>query len=152
MEPLDLAQRREARRLTSMNKTDQLTNIIYEFTLEFCRRYTNGSSLTKKMREEARLVKENLSPASLARLLESYKEFILANDLEIWPAYSLRLRKVKGIAFRPYKSYEMYEPFLSSAERAANAAICLINQINGLLEKPVKRTFGFDQPFFETSR
>ncbi|OGM84005.1 hypothetical protein A2376_02725 [Candidatus Woesebacteria bacterium RIFOXYB1_FULL_47_31] len=118
-----------------MNKTDQLTNIIYEFTLEFCRRYTNGSYLTRKMREEARLVKENLSPASLARLLESYKEFILANDIEVWPVYSLRLRKVKGIAYRPYKSYEMYEPFLSSAERAANAAVCLIIQTSRLVEE-----------------
>jgi len=123
-----------------MNKTYQLTNIIYEFTLEFCRRYTNGSYLTRKMKQEARLVKENLSPASLARLLESYKEFILANDIEVWPAYSLRLRKVKGIAFRPYKSYEMYEPFLSSVERAANAAVCLIIQTSRLVEESSKST------------
>ena len=95
------------------------------------------------MRQEARLVKENLSPASLSRLLESYKEFILANDIEVWPAYSLRLRKVKGIAYRPFKSYEMYEPFLSSAERATNAAACLIIQTSRLVEESSKSALDY---------
>ena len=60
----------------------------------------------------------------------AFENFLDKNDLEAWLGYSLQLRRVKGIAFRPYSTFSMYKPFLSSPERAANAAICLIKQIN----------------------
>jgi len=113
-----------------------LVNIIYEFTLEFCRRYLDGSNSKKKMVFLADSVKESSLKTSYQKLLWAYKNFIVVNDLEIWPAYSLRLRRVKGIAYRPYKCFEMYKPFLSSPEAAANAAICLINQIVSSSRKP----------------
>lgn len=118
-----------------MSKTYQLASIVYEFTLEFVKLYMGDKGAKEKATLLAGSIKENVSPASLKRLSEIYSNFVSVKDLELWPSYSLKLRKVKGIAFRPYKSYEMYEPFLSSPEAAANAAICLLNQISSSLEK-----------------
>ena len=118
-----------------MSKTYQLASIVYEFTLEFVKLYMRNEAGKTKTTLLAGSLKENLSSASLKRLYEIYSNFIEVKDLELWPSYSLRLRRVKGIAFRPYKNYEMYEPFLASPEAAANAAICLLNQIASSLEK-----------------
>lgn len=113
-----------------MNKNKQLALILYEFTLAFCKRYMSNLSEAKLMMHTAQVVKKQLKISYLTQLYEKYEEFLDMNDFETWLGYSLQLRRVKGIAYRPYKSYEMYEPFLSSAERAANTAICLINQIS----------------------
>jgi hypothetical protein len=118
-----------------MSKTYQLASIFHEFTLEFVKLYLGDVRTKEKATLLAGSIKENVAPASLKRLYEIYTNFIAVKDLELWPSYSLKLRKVKGIAFRPYKSYKMYEPFLASPEAAANAAICLLNQISSSLEK-----------------
>ena len=138
MAPFASARVREVHRLTSMNKSYQLTNIIYEFTVAFCKRYVGSAQQAKSMVSLALAAKKEAKPIYLSELQEKYREFLDMNDLEHWLGYSLQLRRVRGIAFRPFSSISMYKPFLSSGERASNAAICLINQINGMLEKPVK--------------
>ena len=117
-----------------MNKTFQLASIIYEFTKEFCKHYAASAQQAKSMIFLALGAKKELKPSYLAELQDKYEDFLDNNDLESWLGYSLQLRRVKGIAFRPYSSCSMYKPFLSSPERAANAAICLIKQINFRLE------------------
>lgn len=106
-----------------MNKDKQLAVILAKFTLEFGKRYLEGTS------EKERVV-FLANNGTLDKLLEVYQNFARREDLELWPEYSLRLRRVRGIAFRPYSTFSMYKPFFSSPERTANAAICLIKQIN----------------------
>ena len=113
-----------------MNKNIQLVNILYEFTITFCKLYVTSPSQARLMLNTALEAKRHLKPASLSELQDRFENFLDKNDLEAWLGYSLQLRRVKGIAFRPYSTCSMYKPFLSSPERAANAAICLIKQIN----------------------
>lgn len=117
-----------------MNKTYQLTNIVYDFTVAFCKLYVAGAPEARSMVCLALSVKKKAQSGYLSQLQEKYEDFLDKNDLEVWLGYSLQLRRVKGIAFRPYGTFSMYRPFLSSPERAANAAICLIKQINFRLE------------------
>ena len=113
-----------------MNKTYQLTNIIYEFTVAFCKLYVVSAQQANSMICLALSAKKEAKSRHLSELQEKYEDFLDKNDFEAWLGYSLQLRRVKGIAFRPYSTSSMYQPFLSSPERAANAAICLIKQIN----------------------
>jgi len=112
-----------------MNKNIQLASIIYEFTLAFCKRYIPSPSQSRLIINTAASAKKELKLSSLSELQDKYQDFLDKNDLDPWPEYSLRLRSVRGIAFRPFCTLLMYKPFLSSPERAANAAICLIKQI-----------------------
>lgn len=117
-----------------MNKTRQLISIIDEFTLAFCQRFGLKPSEAKFF---------TTAGSDLAELQARFEDFLEENDLEYWPEYSLKLRRVRGIAFRPFATFEMYKPFLSSPEWAANAVICLIKQTQAWLEqeRPVKRDF-----------
>lgn len=117
-----------------MNKTYQLTKIIYELTVDFCKLYVPSAQEAKSMICLALSTKKEVESRYLSQLQEKYEDFLDKNDLEVWLGYSLQLRRVKGIAFRPYGTFAMYKPFLSSSERAANAAICLIKQINFRIE------------------
>jgi len=113
-----------------MNKNIQLVSILYEFTLAFCKRYIPSPFQSRLILNSATGAKKELKTSYLSELQKRYEEFLDENGLETWLGYSLRLRSVRGIAFRPFCTSSMYQPFLSSPERAANAAICLIKQIN----------------------
>ena len=117
-----------------MNKNIQLVSILYEFTLAFCKRYVVSPTQVRLILNSATGAKKELKTSYLAELQDKYQYFLDKNDLEAWPEYSLRLRSVRGIAFRPFCTLLMYKPFLSSPERATNAAICLIKQIDFRLE------------------
>ena len=118
-----------------MNKNIQLVNILYDFTVAFCKLYVASAQEAKSMVYLALKAKKEVGSSYLSELQEKYEGFLEKNDLEAWLGYSLQLRRVKGIAFRPYSTFSMYQPFLSSPERAANAAICLLKQINFRLGK-----------------
>ena len=67
--------------------------------------------------------------------------YLRQNKLELWPMESQEARQVRNLVYEPIgnhmNSYASYESYLTSAENAANAMVCLINQTNMLLDKQI---------------
>ena len=131
--------------------------IIYDFTVEFCGRFVNPHSRTKdQMEQAARSGKQNIAEAylqksvesrlkllgvargSLEELLNDYQDFLRQRQLPVWPKDSPQARRVRGIAYKDYKSYNDYKIYIRQPESAANAMICLINQTNRLLDQKLR--------------
>ena len=133
------------------------TEIIYDFTVEFCNRYINMRSRTHdQMVQAARSGKQNIAEGylqksiesrlklvgvasgSLEELLNDYQDFLRQKRLEVWEKDSLQSRKVRALAYKNYKSYNDYEIYISDSEEAANSMVCLINQTNSLLAQKLR--------------
>ena len=131
--------------------------IIYDFTGEFVKRYIDNYSRTKDQMEqsarsgkqniaegylnkstEARLKFLNYARGSLEELLNDYYDFLRQRQLKIWPKDSPEAKKVRGLVYDRYNSYNNYKIYISNPERAANAMICLINQTNQLLDQKLR--------------
>ena len=131
--------------------------IIYDFTTEFVKRYIDNYSRTKDQMEqsarsgkqniaegylnkstEARLKFLNYARGSLEELLNDYYDFLRQRQLKIWPKDSPEAKKVRGLVYDRYNSYNNYKIYISNPERAANAMICLINQTNQLLDQKLR--------------
>jgi restriction system protein len=132
--------------------------IIYDFTVEFCKKYIDRMSrTTDQMVQAARSGKQNIvegssektsekselkllgvARASFQELLEDYEDFLRQRSLRQWEKDSAQARAVRELAYRTNRSYLTYKSFMSNPEFAANAAICLINQANYLLDKQIK--------------
>jgi len=139
-------------------KSYQTAKIIYDYTAEFCRRYIERRSRTyDQMIQAARSGKQNIvegssqrtskkseikllgvSRASFQELLEDYEDFLRQRNLSLWSKDSAPARAVRQLAYKSDKSYRTYRSYLSSPERAANCAICLINQANFLLDRQIQ--------------
>lgn len=145
------------------------TEIIYDFTVEFCNHYIDKRSrTTDQMVQAARSGKQNIAEGylqkssegklklvgvargSLEELLNDYEDFLRQRDLLLWPMESDNSRAVRRLVYKSYKSYNDYKIYISDPESAANAMICLINQTNRLLDQKLKwlreefvRTGGF---------
>jgi len=131
--------------------------IIYDFTTEFVKHYIDNYSRTKDQMEqsarsgkqniaegylnkstEARLKFLNYARGSLEELLNDYYDFLRQRQLKIWPKDSPEAKKVRGLVYDRYNSYNNYKIYISNPERAANAMICLINQTNQLLDQKLR--------------
>jgi four helix bundle suffix protein len=131
--------------------------IIYDFTIEFVKKYINPYSRTKDQMEQAgRSGKQNIaegymqqsletrikllgvSRGSLEELLNDYTDFLRQNGLKQWGLDSKEAKKVRDFAYNPYNDYKNYKDYIISAEIAANAMICLINQTNALLDQKIR--------------
>lgn len=144
-------------------KSYQTTEIIYDFTVEFCERYmtykTNKSYRTyDQMVQAARSGKQNIAEgssasgtskktelkligvarASLEELLLDYEDFLRQHSLTLWSKESVEARKVRDLAYKSNRSYKTYETYMASPEIAANCAVCLIHQANYLLDCQLK--------------
>lgn len=144
-------------------KSYQTTEIIYDFTVEFCERYmtykTNKSYRTyDQMVQAARSGKQNIAKgssasgtskktelkligvarASLEELLLDYEDFLRQHSLTLWSKESVEARKVRDLAYKSNRSYKTYETYMASPEIAANCAVCLIHQANYLLDCQLK--------------
>ena len=51
---------------------------------------------------------------------------------------TVQAQTVRRLVYKTNWSYQTYIPYLSSPQMAANAAICLINQANFLLDRQIK--------------
>jgi len=137
----------------------QQAEIIYDFTVEFCRRYVDPRSRTKdQMEQGARSGKQNIAEAylqkslegrlkllgvargSLEELLNDYLDFLRQRALPLWGKNSAKAREVRSLAYKDYKSYNDYKNYIENPETAANAMICLINQTNQLLDQKLRWT------------
>lgn len=148
-------------------KSFQMTEIIYDYTVEFCRRWIDPRSrTTDQMVQAARSGRQNIAEGSLAsgtskktelklvgvaraslgELLLDYEDFLRQRGLSLWKKEDPRATAVRALSYRPYKSYTTYSTFLQKPEAAANAAICLIHQANYLLDQQLR---ALDREFLE---
>lgn len=137
----------------------QQTEIIYDFTAEFCKEYIDYKSRTKdQMEQAARSGKQNIAEGylqkslegrikllgvargSLEELLNDYLDFLRQRSLWLWSKDSGESRAVRRLVYNNYNSYNNYKIYMNSPEAAANAMICLINQTNRLLDQKLRWT------------
>lgn len=133
------------------------SEIIYDFTVEFCEKYVDFKSRTRdQMAQAARSGKQNIAEGylqksiegklkllgvargSLEELLNDYQDFLRQKKLLIWIKDDPRARTVRSIVYKNYKSYNDYKIYINFPESAANAMICLINQTNQLLDAKLR--------------
>lgn len=135
----------------------QQSEIIYDFTVEFCQLYIDYKSRTKdQMIQAARSGKQNIAEGylqkssesrlkllgvargSLEELLNDYQDFLRQKGFAIWDKNSSLAQTVRKIAYKTYKNYNDYKSYISQPETAANAMVCLINQTNQLLDQKLR--------------
>ena len=144
-------------------KSYQNSEIIYDFTVAFCDKHmsykTNKSyRMVDQMVQAARSGKQNIAEgsmasgtskktelkligvarASLEELLLDFEDYLRQHNLKKWSKDSPEARAVRVLAYSPHRSYKTYETYIFAPEMAANAAICLINQANFLLDRQLK--------------
>lgn len=135
------------------------SEIVYDFTVEFCKLYIDYKSRTKDQMEQAgRSGKQNIAEGylqkslegrikllgvargSLEELLNDYQDFLRQKGLKVWEVGSPEAQAVRRLAYNSYKNYNLYKIYIRDPETAANAMICLINQTNQLLDQKIRWT------------
>lgn len=148
-------------------KSYQSAVVIYDFTVEFCRRYVDRKSrTTDQMVQAARSGKQNIVEGSAAKtseqselkllgvarasfqeLLEDYEDFLRQRGLRQWEKDDPEAVAVRRLAYqinrtdqshRSDRTNRSYWSSLESPAHAANAMICLINQTNFLLDQQIR--------------
>jgi restriction system protein len=133
------------------------SEIIYDFTAEFCNLYIDFRSRTKdQMIQSARSGKQNIaegylqksiegklkllhvSRGSLEELLNDYQDFLRQRGYKLWVKDSSEAKAVRQLVYNRYNSYNNYKIYINNPEQAANAMICLINQTNQLLDQKLR--------------
>ena len=133
------------------------TEIIYDFTVEFCKQYIDYKSRTKdQMEQAARSGKQNIaegylqksvegklkllgiSRGSLEELLNDYQDFLRQSSLGVWDMRSSKAQAVRRLVYNRYNNYKNYKIYVSQPEMAANTMVCLINQTNQLLDQKLR--------------
>lgn len=131
--------------------------IIYDFTVEFCKKYIDFRSRTKdQMEQSARSGKQNIAEGylqksvegklkllgvargSLEELLNDYQDFLRQRNLKLWLMNSYQAQTVRRLVYNRYNSYNDYKVYINNPESAANAMVCLINQTNQLLDQKLR--------------
>lgn len=152
----------------------QQSEIIYDFTVVFVKRYIRvGSRTVDQMEQAARSGKQNIaegymqqsiegklkllkvSRGSLEELLQDYMDFLRQRGLSLWDQKDPKSMAIRKVAYNRYKSYNDYKNYIDNPEAAANAMICLINQTNRLLDQKIRwveeefvKTGGFRENLF----
>lgn len=150
-------------------KAYQSVLIVCDATVVFVRHYIRAGSRTRdQMEQAARSGKQNIveasaaagmssktelklmsvARASLEELLEDYKDFLRQHELALWSKNDPRALVIRKLAYVENRSYTTYKSYFEegSAEVAANAAICLINQATYLLDRLINQ---LEQAFLE---
>ncbi len=106
------------------------SEIIYDFTVEFCQKYIDPKSRTKdQMVQAARSGKQNIAEGylqksfegriklvgvargSLEELLNDYEDFLRQKGLSMWPQNSPEAIAIRKIAYKSYKDYNVLSRF-----------------------------------------
>lgn len=133
------------------------TEIIYDCTVEFVKRYIDYKSRTKdQMEQAARSGKQNIpegylqkslegriklvgvARGSLEELLNDFQDCLRQRDLKLWDKNSEDARAIRQLAYNRYNDYKYYKVYIFSPETAANAMICLIHQTNALIDQKLR--------------
>jgi len=143
-------------------KSYQMSEIVYDGTVAFCGRFVDRRSRTiDQMEQAARSGKQNIAEgnmasgtskktelklvnvarASLEELLLDYQDFLRQRELPLWGKDHSRAQAIRKLAYQKNRSYSTYKPCIenSSPEIAANTMICLIHQINYLLDQQLRQ-------------
>ena len=77
----------------------------------------------------------------MEELLDDYRDFLRARDLEIWDKDAKRAQFARGLGRKTPQTYEVYREFVETrpAEVVANIALCLIHQTNFLIDQQLKQ-------------
>jgi restriction system protein len=142
-------------------KSYQMSEIVYDATVAFCERFISKFSRTHdQMVQAARSGKQNIAEgcmasgtskktelkligvarASLEELLLDYEDYLRQKDLSLWKKENPVAKKVRGLCYQENRSYRTYKTYIegSSEEVAANAIVCVIHQINYLLDQQLR--------------
>jgi four helix bundle suffix protein len=126
----------------------QVTTVIYDGTVSFCRRFVEKHSrLVDQMTQAARSGRQNIAEGSRASATSSQTELRLPQ----WTKDSPEALAVRCVGQRLAKEdrtdpsdlidqFPLYRPWLEHRDPAvvANALICLIHQANYLLDQQVR--------------
>jgi four helix bundle suffix protein len=136
--------------------------VIYDLTFRFAHKYlAKGDRTVDQMIQSARSGKKNIlegskaaltsketeirltnvGRASLEELLDDYKDYLRARDLQIWDKDSEQAQYVRQLGRKTPQNYELYREFVEirPPEVIANIAICLIHQANYLIDQQLRR-------------
>jgi len=143
-------------------KSFQMAEIVYDVTVAFCDRFIEKRSRTHdQMVQAARSGRQNIAEASqasgtsrktelklvgvarasLEELLLDYQDFLRHHRLPLWSKDDPRAREVRGLVYRPDRSYRTYSDLVERGdpETAANTLICLIHQTSFLLDRQLRQ-------------
>ena len=163
--PQLLAPRGDYRTLLSYQKSE----VIYQITYRFCRRFlTRGDRTVDQMVQAARSGKQNIvegskaaptskemeikltnvARASLEELLEDYRDYLRVRDLPLWDKESREAAYARRLGMTAPLTFELFREFTESrpAEVVANIAICLLHQATYLLDRQLQ---GLEQAFLQ---
>jgi four helix bundle suffix protein len=147
-------------------KSFQATTIIYDLTVDFCRRFVREGRMRDQMVQAARSGRQNIAEgcqasgtskktelkligvarASLEELLLDFEDYLRQNGLTQWgKGHSLAVA-VRALASLPDRSYGSYRTYCATAPESANTALCLIHQANYLLDRQLR---ALEQAFLE---
>jgi len=139
-------------------KSYQSTTIIYDLTVDFCRRFVREARMRDQMDQAARSGRQNIAEgcqasgtskktelklvgvarASLEELLLDFEDFLRQRGLQMWSKDSEEAKAIRALAYKTDRSYETYRSYSEDPATAANAAICLIHQANYLLDQQLR--------------
>jgi restriction system protein len=79
--------------------------------------------------------------ASLEELLLDYQDILRHKGLPLWSKDDPRAREIRGLVYRPDRSYRTYSDLVERGdpETAANTLICLIHQTSFLLDRQLRQ-------------
>lgn len=140
----------------------QKAEAIYDITYRFCQRFlSRGDRTVDQMVQAARSGKQNIvegseasatskemeiklmnvARASLAELLEDYRDYLRTRNLRLWSKDSREALFVRRLGHGTHVSYETYRTYIEtrSAEVIANLTICLIHQAKYLLDQLIRQ-------------
>lgn len=135
----------------------QVSEIVFDCTAAFCKRFLSVKDRTyDQMVQAARSGKQNIAEgssasgtskkmelklvsvarASLAELLEDYRDFLRTRGLREWGKNDSRSLEIRRLSKADNRSYATYASYVETEapEVAANTAICLVCQTTYLLD------------------
>ena len=139
----------------------QMAEIVYDATVAFCNRFISLRSRTHdQMVQAARSGRQNIAEgsmasgtskkfelklvgvarASLEELLLDYQDYLRQHGLPLWGKGLPRAKQTRALCYKKNRSYKTYKSYIENAppEVAANTMICLIHQVNYLLNRQLR--------------
>ncbi len=139
-------------------KSFQTAEIIYDFTVNFSKIYIKSFKTKDQMDGAARSGKQCIAEGSVnsgtskklelklignargsfEELLLDCQDFLRQNSLPLWDKNHSKAKEIRALAYRSNRSYKTYKYFLRNPEEAANCLICLLHQVNYLLDQQLR--------------
>lgn len=139
----------------------QKAEVVYDITFRFAHKYlSRGDRTVDQMIQSARSGKQNIlegskaaqtskemeikltnvGRASLEELLADYRDYLRVRDHVIWDKDSKEALFVRALGKKTPQTFEVYREFVETRppEIIANIALCLLHQVNYLLDRQLR--------------